>query len=332
MKSITTELPTELPTRGLIPPPKHLKDYTEKDIEIGKLFYTGNQYSKGYSLFTIDINDMYSRFLSTLSSPFTIKSYSVGINKYMAYCNTKNIDYINSTKENVLSFYEYLKYYGKNGKPLSPKSIGLYLKGNKLFFYFMNELNPNLENPFEIKRIYRNTNTTIKVKELPTMNELKNILSWILNSNDIKNKMFLYITFKYQFKYGARIGSFCNMILKGNRAYFISKGKECETPFIIEKQDIPAFKKCLIKWQSMKQKQLNVFLNRYLYKAYSKGVISKKYTTHRFRALFCNNQIDNGEPLTEVSRRMNHHSLSSITPYIQVNNRNTSNFKGIDID
>ncbi|MFP3043603.1 hypothetical protein LQZ19_17440 [Treponema primitia] len=160
----------------------------------------------------------------------------------MSFCNTKGIDYISSTKENVLAFYEHLKNRGKNGKPLSPKSIGLYLKGNKLFFYFMNELNTNLENHFEIKRIYRNTNTTIKPKELPTMNELKNILSWIKNSIPEKNKMFLYITFKYQFKYGVRIGSFCNMILKGNMAFFISKGKECETPFIIEKQDIGAFK------------------------------------------------------------------------------------------
>jgi site-specific recombinase XerD len=323
----------ELTGIGLVPPPKHIKDYSEKDLLIGKFFNTGNKYSKGYDIFSINLDDMYSRFLSTLESTFTKQSYSLGINKYIQWCNKKGIDYIQSTKENVVDFYDYLKFNGKNNTPLSPKSIGLYLKANKLFFYFISDIY-DIANPFDIKRLYRNTNKTIKEKNIPTLNELQNILKWLKNSNDIPeaNRMFLYITFKYQFMYGSRIGSFCNMVLKGNTAFFISKGKECETPLIIEKQDIQAFKACLVKWKEYKQKRLNVFMNRYLEKAFLKGIISKKYTTHRFRALFCNSQLDSGEPITEVSRRMNHHSLTSIAPYIQVNNRITKKFEGMKIE
>jgi integrase len=187
-----------------------------------------------------------------------------------------------------------------------------------------------MENPFDIPQLYKGTCMVKKEGYVPTKEELKALLRWVQNIN-YKYKNHLFLIFKYLFKYGARIGSFSNMEVKGNKAFFTSKGKECLTPFIIDDKDIKGFKAMLKFVKPKKPKAFNTWINRYLEKAFDEGLILQKITSHKPRHFFADERLMEGVPSIQVSRELNHRSPTSINPYVSHSSKVHSDFMGIPL-
>jgi hypothetical protein len=119
------------------------------------------------------------------------------------------------------------------------------------------------------------------------------------------------------------------MKLSGGIATYTSKGRKCLTPMIIPPNERENFKRLIEYWREKGTYNLMVLVNRYLAKIYNEGITEYRYTSHRFRANFAQEELLNGVPMAEVSKRMNHRSPTSIGPYAEGMEQRLSAYEGL---
>lgn len=306
--------------------PKTIKDLSPQQIEsclaLNKMLIARNIVVRS----SINFNEKVSQFLRTYEGKGkTPKGYKTGINKYITYCNNKGIKPEMCNLDSARGFKYYMESEG-----LSNKTINLYITSIRLLFQFVidnDEYFQSVRNPFEQKKLHKNSRVLKKQKDLLSYDEELKLLNWFKNNCD----NLLYETLYYQINFGVRIDTFEKIKSVSNgRVDFVSKSRECLSTLKIRGSE-KVFKVLMEQWKQIGTYNLNVRMNRYYIKALKELNINKHITTHCFKHTLAKEVDGLGYSGTEISKILQHNDLSSKDSYLNSGfNKEKNSFNGLN--
>lgn len=252
----------------------------------------------------------------------TIKSYKYDLNKYVKFCQQRNLNYITITRNEINNFIIQL---GKKDK-LSPNSVNRIISALKSFYKFL------------VKHDIVQTNVIENIHQLKTTHKLPNFLSYeeviqIINYDwKEKNQQRDRLIIGLMFFGGLRISEVCSLkyddlFLEDD--YMVVNGKNAKQRYVFIVEELKYLLNDYIEQDNLREKYL---IKNFLQKQISRQSLwkivkgkskqtSTKITPHTFRHSFATYLLERGLTQYEIKELLGHSSINTTQIYVHVTNK-----------
>jgi site-specific recombinase XerD len=259
--------------------------------------------SEALRISKIDLSREMDAWLDNLDSPKTQKTYRWGINKFLHYCETRDIIPLMISGTESREFRNWLEADGATNPVIRTTLISC----GMLFERVFESHDLHRRNPFKVKDL------------LPPKRRVKKL--WVPNQTEVdklldfsEKNLVVYTALRLIIKFGMRIGAFAVMNVIENRAVTVSKAKEMV--YLFEEEDIILWRNCPLN--KFSTKELADRVNYLLKQAFEDKVVLHRYSVHRIRHYFAIKTLkESGGDFYKVSKDLGHSSIATTGTYLE---------------
>jgi len=257
----------------------------------------------------IDLIKEMEIWLGTIDSASSRRTYRNGIDKFLKYCESHNIEPVYFSVKDAVVFVKWLTANGAT----TPTIRSTISSCKKLFTrLWENHEIPIPSNPFGPKSLLPRKNKRVKLLLVPDQTDLDRFLDYAY----AERNLIPYTAIKLIAKHGMRIGAFEKMKARGKKAVTESKGGKHS--FVFDDEDITLLKAYPLN--ELTAERLAGMVNYHLERAYEKGVTKEKYSVHDFRHYFAINFLKKNKDnlslssiICKLSKKLGHKSITTTT-------------------
>ena len=260
---------------------------------------------------SVDVEALQSKFLSDKEkqSKHTAAAYKAGLKAFNEFCEANEIDAAALTPGQADDFIRYLQDSGASSATINLRKSTL-----KAFYSFLMRAADGaiIVNPFVGSQI------KVKAKAVhkciyPTREEVLRIISYF-KAHEATGKLAQIASIMAAD--GFRIGAFQDMVIEGNTAKGVSKGKEyakqlskASLDALAGLQGKPFASHTTLQWQHLWQKHIHTM--------YEAGLLREEFSPHDFRHHFATELYKSTKDIKAVQQALNHSSVAITDIYLK---------------
>jgi len=292
-------LPVEKPAKQ-----KAIEAASADKIEACKTINDMTDIAQALRLREIDVNKEMENWLGTKKTT-TAKDYRIHILKFLNYAKERGIEPVMVEPDDIRAF---LGWLGDSGAKVP--TIRLTVTACRSLFYALIENHRekigNWSNPFKSQSLMPQN---VRVNKLWVFSETEvGKISALVKDDPVVHTDVILME-----RYGMRVGGLVKMVLEGNQAVTISKGKRLVYQF--DKESVEMWKATPLN--KFTAAQLSNKIRYRLKKIYERHEVEHQYSAHKYRHFVALRIYKETGDVHKVQKALRHSSLATTGTYLE---------------